>query len=191
MSTPTPGRRVAQRQRQRPRLDRGAITGLALVAVAGALLATAGVVDADPEPVGAPETVAVDQVAMACLGSPEAGSSRAVTFAAPVPQAEAPLTERSWKDYVRALATDTNNSSEVLSSPESTAELSITSLLGWPTREVLFRKSSAQPGHFTIERELLASDGQQALLFRLTASEADHALASADLDFFIARLELL
>lgn len=88
MSTPTPGRRVAQRQRQRPRLDRGAISGLALVVVAGALLATSGVVDADPEPVGAPETVPVDQVAMACLGSSEAGSGRAVTLAAPVPQAE-------------------------------------------------------------------------------------------------------
>lgn len=88
MSTPTPGRRVAQRQRQRPRLDRGAISGLALVVVAGALLATAGVVDADPEPVGAPETVPVDQVAMACLGSSQDGSGRAVTLAAPVPQAE-------------------------------------------------------------------------------------------------------
>jgi len=90
MSTPAPGRRVAKRQRQlqRPRLDRGAISGLALVAVAGALLAAAGAVDADPEVAGAPETVAVDQVAMACLGSPESGSSRTSTLAAPVPQAE-------------------------------------------------------------------------------------------------------
>lgn len=84
MSTPTTGRRIAVRQRRRA--DRGAVVGIVLVALSGVLLATAGLVEAEPEQAGSPSTVAVDNVATACLGSPAAGRARAYTLAAPLAQ---------------------------------------------------------------------------------------------------------
>lgn len=91
MSTPTPGRRVAQRQRRTAsRPGRGAIAGLVAVVLAGVLLAATGVVEAEPETVGRPETVPVDQVTTGCLGSPGKADSRATTVAVPLPEATEP-----------------------------------------------------------------------------------------------------
>lgn len=90
MSTPTPGRRAAARRRPRPpKPGRGALPGIVLVLLAGVLLAAAGMVQADPEPAAAPETVPVEESVAGCLGSPANANSQAVTVAAPLPESTA------------------------------------------------------------------------------------------------------
>jgi hypothetical protein len=83
MSTPTPGRRVAKRQRRRP--DRKALVGAGAVALAALLLAAASWVEAEPGPSARPVTVAVDRTTTACLGTRTAGSADVLTLAAPLP----------------------------------------------------------------------------------------------------------
>ena len=82
MSTPTPGRRVARRQRRRP--DRGALVGGGAVALAGLLLAAASWVETEPEQPAQPTTVAVDRTTAACLGSRASESAEVFTVAAPL-----------------------------------------------------------------------------------------------------------
>jgi hypothetical protein len=82
MSTPTPGRRVARRQRRRP--DRGALVGVGAVALAALLLAAASWVEAEPEQPARPTTVAVDRTTAACLGTRASGSAEVFTLAAPL-----------------------------------------------------------------------------------------------------------
>jgi hypothetical protein len=82
MSTPTPGRRVARRQRRRP--DRGALVGVVAVALAALLLAAASWVEAEPEQPARPTTVAVDRTTAACLGSRASESAEVFTLAAPL-----------------------------------------------------------------------------------------------------------
>jgi hypothetical protein len=83
MSTPTPGRRVARRQRRRP--DRTAFVGAGAVALSALLLAAASWVEAEPEQPARPTTVAVDRTITACLGTRGADASDTFTLAAPLP----------------------------------------------------------------------------------------------------------
>jgi hypothetical protein len=86
MSTPTPGRRVARRQRRRP--DGVALLGVGAVALSALLLAAASWVEAEPEQTTRPTKVAVDRTTTACLGTRVSGSAQVSTLAAPL-QSEA------------------------------------------------------------------------------------------------------
>jgi hypothetical protein len=87
MSTPTPGRRVAKRQRRRP--DRAALAGFGAVALAASLLAAASWVEPEPEPPARPTMVAPDRTTTACLGTRTPGSAEVLTLAAPLPSEDA------------------------------------------------------------------------------------------------------
>jgi hypothetical protein len=81
--TPTPGRRIATRQRRR--MDRGTLVGAGAVALTALLLAAASAVQAEPEPPARPTTAPVDRSTAACLGARTPGTAEPFTLAAPLP----------------------------------------------------------------------------------------------------------
>lgn len=86
-NTPETGRRAARRDRRA--LDRLAVGGAVLVALATALLVTGGVVEAGPEQRDGATAVPVDQVSTACAAFPAPGRGQVLTLAAPLPDAPA------------------------------------------------------------------------------------------------------
>lgn len=160
MSTPTTGRRIAARQRRRP--DRGAVVGIVLVALSGLLLATAGLVEAEPEPAGSPATVAVDNVATACLRSPSAGAARAYTLAAPLAEApedaagEATLTTGPVGEQAAPGSASPRGELETLEVPGRGSALAVTTTGNAAVGRVTFQVETADDSTALAVQECLA-----------------------------------
>ena len=191
MSTPTPGRRAAARQRPKLRMPgRGAAPGIALVLLAGLLLAAAGFVQPDPEPAARPQTVPVEQVVTGCLGSPAKGESQASTVAAPLPDGSEAAGEDTGKATVtagpageqgRAVSGAARGQIAELTSPDAGSALAVTATGGSAVGRGTFQLDQGDGAGLAVQ-ECLAPRSRWWFTGGGAALDHQSALVMANLD---------